>query len=371
MAYDPRSYVTADSIGGLQQAEMQRAQFLEQQALAAQAANERAAASERESARFNQATVRQDSAAADARMRSERDFFTRRGDAMLSREDAQKQIARSDRDALIRRGLDAEAVKAAAQQTVFTNNLNTKQDVRADALVKQKAEDIKQQQQRSFNWYTNLGVSYGTAVDAHASAYKEYQKLVADDQALQAFAIRSGNLLDSKTRRFVRNPAAGRGSDQSAIDPKVNENVLEELNSRADSFTLAIADKARSVDAAYKVVEGIRNTAAGQQLSTKSDHFLDVDGQKFLFVDPNQPRPTPAAPAAPAVPAARNPGAHLQRNRETGELYAITQLPNGQFEFRLATDMEKSLDTRVAPKTGSLPTYTESVAATLLENPGN
>ena len=350
---------------------MQRAQFLEQQALAAQAANERAAASERESARFNMATARQDSATADARSRSDRDFFARRSEAMLSREDAQKQIVRSDRDALIRRGLDAAAVKAAADQTVFTNKLSTSKDNREDALVKQKGEDIKIQQQRSFNFDKNLGVSYGTAVNAHASAYKEWQKLVEDKQALQATARRSGYMLDSKTQRFVKDPSVVLGKDQSGIDPKIRADALEKLNSDADALALAIDDKGRSVDRAYDAVKAGRNTAATRMLAERSDHFLDPDGQKFMFVDPNQPSPTPvAAPAAPAAPAAAA-APHLVRDPATGNLYAHTTLPNGDTEVRHATAMEASLYQSVAPKTVALPTYTESVAETILENPGN
>lgn len=270
MAYTPpSSYVRADTIGGLQQAQMQLADHFANQARSEQAANERAIVSANEADRFAFSS-------ADAADRAE---------ALMSRQDRGFYADQATAAAGVQ-----ERDRATKQALVFSTN----EDKRSDARLKlaqdesktrelQRIQDLDLIDKRSQNIataYGNADTLFTQSLTALTSANRRLMavsQLAAEGEPL---------IMRNKEGEYVPKTEHGSSLDEARQRAKL-------YNDRTLSTTSAVTLATMKANELKAHRDKLAAQAANNDLVQDGEAFKNPKGTRFLF--------TPVLPPAPAA----------------------------------------------------------------------
>ena len=349
MAYTPpRSYVTADSIGGLQAAEMQLANHFANEARIQQAADERAVNADNDTDRFrwsaqNQANLsnanfsRQDRAFDQANMdraqaRSDQSSALdwSRQDQAQAREDRIYEQAQAREDRIYDRQTDLG----------FRNTLEAREVDRSklqrDEFDLRKA-DAQVEKVRSFNYSTNLAESFGRLSAEGDAAALAYQAASRNTDRIEERGTNKGMVKD-RDGAFtfkIRPPLP------EEMAPEDHQRMIKQeeglLTSQYRKAALELESETRRSNKIAKDLEGVQAGASRQGLTNQGTYFRDMDGQRFNFT-----APAPLGPPQAGAPAARITKT-LEYRVANNTYWMVVRVPGQPIQTRPATAAEIAL----------------------------
>ena len=314
MAYTPpSSYVRADTIGGLQQAQMQLAEHFANQARSEQAANERAIVSANEADRFAFSSADTADRAEALTSRQDRDFYANQATSAAGVQ---------------------ERERAAKQALVFSNS----EDKRADARLKlaqdesktkelQRIQDLDLIDKRSQNIataYGNADTSFNTSLVVLMDASRRLAEL-------DSFAAQ-GEPLIKKNKEGEFEPKTNFGD--SLAEALQRAKVYNDKAAIARSKVTFATMKANELKAHR---DKLAAQAANNDLVQDGEAFKNPKGTRFLFTPVLPPAPAAGSSAAPIS----LPGPSISMDSRGGA-WVVVRGADGGIVRRPATPQEAS-----------------------------